>query len=171
MQQAYLQVGAVTATHGIRGEVKVFPTTDDSGRFKKLKEVLVEKDKDFETLHIRSVRFMKNLVLLSFQEYDNINQVEYLKGKKLFVPRKDAVALEENEYFISELLGLHVCDEENRPLGVLQDVITTGANDVYVVREASGKDLLIPAIADCIRNVDIARGTMTVHLLDGLRDL
>ena len=171
MQQAYLQVGAVTATHGIRGEVKVFPTTDDSRRFKKLKEVLVEKDKGFETLHIRGVRFMKNLVLLSFQEYDNINQVEYLKGKELFVPRKDAVALEENEYFISELLGLQVCDEENRPLGVLQDVIATGANDVYVVRDLSGKDLLVPAIADCIRNVDIPQGTMTVHLLDGLRDL
>ena len=171
MNQEYLQVGAVTTTHGIRGEVKVFPTTDDSGRFKKLKTVLVEEKQGFSELHIKSVRYFKNLVILSFKEYDNINQVEYLKGRKLFVARKDAVALSENEYFISELIGIKVIDEAGCEVGTLTDVISTGANDVYVVEEASGKELLLPAIKECILSVDIENEIMKVHMMDGLRDI
>lgn len=164
-----LQVGVITSTHGIRGEVKVFPTTDDAARFKKLKNVILDNGKERRDLEITSVKFFKNQVILKFKGIDDINDVEKYKKAPLFVTRENAVPLEENEYFIADLIGLSVTSDEGEELGVIDDVLQTGANDVYVVKKAGANDLLIPAIKDCILDVDVENGTMKVHLLAGLR--
>ena len=164
------QVGIITNTHGIAGEVKVFPTTDDPKRFKKLKEVILEPEKENRILHITGVKFVKNLVVLKFQEFASINDVQRLREKKLYVTRENAVKLKKKEYFIADLIGLKVQSTDGRDLGTLTDVITTGANDVYVL-QGDGRELLVPAIRECIRAVDLEAGTMTVYLLPGLEDL
>ena len=164
-----LQIGVITTTHGVRGEVKVFPTTDDPMRYKKLKQVILDTGKEQIELEVAGARFFKNLVILKFKGIDNINDVEQYRQKSLYVTRENAVPLGENEYFIADLIGLKVVSDEGEELGELSDVLQTGANDVYVVSKENTPDLLIPAIRDCIRQVDIENGTMQVHLLAGLR--
>lgn len=165
-----LQVGIITQTHGLRGEVKVFPTTDDVKRFRQLKEVLLDTGKDKLVLEIEGVKFFKNLALLKFKGYDNINDIERYKGKSLYVTRENAVKLKKDEYFIADLIGLEVFDEDGTLLGVLTDVIETGANDVYAVRLTDGRELLLPAIRQCILEVDMEARRMKVHVMDGLMD-
>lgn len=163
-----LQVGIITKTHGLRGEVKVFPTTDDARRFKKLKEVILDTGREKITLEIEGVRFFKNLVILKFKGIDNINDIERNTGKSLYVTRENAVKLGKDEYFIADLIGIDVFDEEGRRLGVLKDVIETGANDVYSIELENSQELLLPAIKQCILDVDIYNKKMKVHVLDGL---
>ena len=163
-----LQVGAVTSTHGLAGEVKVFPTTDDPKRFKKLKQVLLDTGKDMLPLGVEHVKFFKKMVILKFKGYDRIEDIMGFKGKNLYVTRENAVRLKKDEYFIADLIGMKVYTEDEAYLGELTEVITTGANDVYTVRMENGKDVLIPAIGQCILNVDVEHETMQVHLLEGL---
>ena len=125
-----LQVGVITSTHGIRGEVKVFPTTDDVSRFKKLKNVILDNGKEHRDLEIESVKFFKNMVILKFKGIDNINDVEKYKKAPLFVTRENAVPLEEDEYFIADLIGLKVVSDEGEDLGIIADVLQTGANEI-----------------------------------------
>ena len=164
-----LQVGVITTTHGVRGEVKVFPTTDDPARFKKLKKVILDDGKSRREVEIRSVRFFKNLVILGFQGIDTMNDAEKLRQAKLFVTRENAVKLKKDEYFIADLIGLKASSDEGEDLGEITDVLQTGANDVYVISKEGTPDLLVPAIKDCVVNVDIEAGTIVLHLLDGLR--
>jgi len=166
-----LQVGVITSTHGVRGEVKVFPTTDDVRRFKKLKEVILDTGKEHLVLEIEGVKFFKQFAILKFKGYDNMNDVERFRQKSLLVTRKNAVRLSRNEYFVADLIDIRVFDENEQELGVLTDVITTGANDVYEIKMADGKEILLPAIKQCILAVDIEGRKMTVHLLDGLLEL
>lgn len=170
MKDDLLQVGMITTTHGIRGEVKVFPTTDDPSRFKKLKKVLLDTGKKQMELEISYVKFFKNLVIVKFKEFDNINDVEGFRQAKLLVTRADAVELKENEYFIADLLDMKAVSDEGEELGVIADVLQTGANDVYVIKKENTKDLLVPAIKDCVKNVDMEQGVMQLHLLPGLRE-
>lgn len=165
-----LRVGVITSTHGVRGEVKVFPTTDDAKRFKTLKKVILDGREPLE-LPIEQVKFFKNMVILKFKGYDNINDVETWRQRDLLITRDQAVELKEDEYFITDLIGLTVVNEEEAVLGRVKDVLETGANDVYVVELTGGKELLLPAIKDCILNVDLEGGRMKVHVLDGLMDL
>ncbi len=165
-----LQVGIISSTHGVRGEVKVFPTTDDVKRFKKLKEVLVDTGKEKLTLQIESVKFFKQFAILKFKGYDNIDDIIKYKGKSLLVTRENAVKLNKDEYFIADLIGLTVTNEDGSFEGVLKDVIETGANDVYIINSTDGKEVLIPAIKECILDVDIEGGQMQVHLMEGLLD-
>ena len=157
-----LRVGVIASTHGVRGEVKVFPTTDDPGRFKQLKEVILDTGKEHLPLEIQQVQF---------KGYDNINDIEKYKSKDLLIPRDQAVKLEPDEYFITDLIGLTVRSDDGETLGTMMDVLETGANDVYVVQMKDGKEILLPAIGDCILDVDLEQGIMTVHILDGLMDL
>ena len=165
-----LRVGVIASTHGVRGEVKVFPTTDDAKRFKTLKKVILDGREPLE-LSIEQVKFFKNMVILKFKGYDNINDVETWRQRDLLITRDQAVELKEDEYFITDLIGLTVVNEEEAVLGRVKDVLETGANDVYVVELTGGKELLLPAIKDCILNVDLEGGRMKVHVLDGLMDL
>lgn len=165
-----LRVGVITTTHGLRGEVKVFPTTDDPKRFKKLKEVLLDTGKERRKLQVESVRFQKNLVILKFKEFNSINDVEQYKKCDLYVSRKNAVKLEENENFIVDLIGLHVVLEDGTEFGIMKDVLQTGANDVYIVEMLDEREVLLPAIPECILDVDLDSETMTIHLMKGLLD-
>lgn len=169
--EQFFRVGVITTTHGVHGEVKVFPTTDDPQRFKKLKQVILDNGKEKKELEITSVKFFKNLVILKFKDIDNINDVEKYKKADLLVTRKNAVPLKEGEYFIADLIGLKATSDEDEDLGILTDVIQTGANDVYVFSKEGMQDLLVPKIPDCIKEVNIEEGTILVHLLPGLRDL
>ena len=166
-----LQVGIITSTHGVRGEVKVYPTTDDPRRFRRLKEVVLDTGKEKMNLEIEGVKFFKQFVILKFKGLDNINDIEKYRQKSLYVTRKNAVRLQRDEYFIADLIGLKVQDEDGKELGTVKDVIETGANDIYEVEMADGKSLLLPAIKQCILNVDVENGTMQVHVLEGLLDL
>ncbi|CCX75282.1 ribosome maturation factor RimM [Dorea sp. CAG:105] len=163
-----LQVGVITQTHGVRGEVKVFPTTDDVNRFKKLKQVILDTGKETMPLEIQSVKFFKQFVILKFKGIDNINDIEKYKRCSLYVTREHAVALEEDEYFIADMIGMEVCTEDGNIFGTLKDVIETGANDVYVIENAEHGEVLVPAIKECIRSVDIEKGQMMIHLMNGL---
>lgn len=166
-----LRVGVITSAHGIKGEVKVFPTTDDAKRFKELKEVILDTGKEYIPMEIEHVKFFKNMVILKFRGYDNINEIEKYKSKDLLITRDQAVDLEPDEYFITDLIGLTVVSDQGAELGILKDVLETGANDVYVVAMKDGKELMLPAIGDCILNVDLEQGRMEVHVLEGLMDL
>lgn len=166
-----LRVGVIANTHGLKGEVKVFPTTDDPQRFETLKEVILDTGKEKLNLTVQSVRFFKNLVIVKFKEYNNINDIEKYKGKDLLVTRENAVPLEPGEYFIADLLNLDVYDDTGIRLGFLYDVLQTGANDVYVVKnEETKKELLLPAIDECILDINPEEGRITVHLMEGLVD-
>ncbi len=173
-----LKVGVITSTHGVRGEVKVFPTTDDVNRFKKLKQVLLYTGKEYLTLEIEGVKFFKNMVILKFKGLNLIEDVEKYRQKDLFVERKDAVRLKKDEYFIADLIGLQVFGEDGVLIGTLKDVITTGANDVYAVEITEGNNLgaeagtevLLPAIKQCVLEVDVEAGKMVVHMMEGLLD-
>lgn len=163
-----LQVGVITQTHGIRGEVKVFPTTDDATRFKILKEVILAAGGERIPLEIEKVRFFKQFVILKFQGYDSINDVEKYKQGKLLVTRDKAVPLEKDEYFVADLIGSHVVTDEGEAFGTLKDVLATGANDVYVVSRQDGTEALLPAIKDCVKAIDMEQKKITVHIMDGL---
>ena len=165
-----LQVGVITQTHGIRGEVKVFPTTDDVNRFKKLKEVILDTGKERLTMEIESVKFFKQYVILKFRGYDSINDIEKYKRAKLLVTRDKAVKLKKDEYFIADLIGLKVVTEDGEPFGTMKDVLATGANDVYVVERPDASEVLLPAIRECILNVDMEQGCIIIHIMDGLLD-
>ena len=166
-----LRVGVITSTHGVKGEVKVFPTTDDAGRFKQLKEVLLDTGKERIPMEIQQVKFFKNMVILKFKGYDTINEIEIYKGKDLLVTRDHAVKLGPDENFIADLIGLEVFTDQGERLGSLTDVLKTGANDVYEVTMENGKQVLLPAIKQCILQVDLDAGKVLVHVLDGLLDL
>lgn len=163
-----LKVGILTSTHGVHGEMKVFPTTDDVRRFKKLKEVVLEKGSEYLPLEIEGVKFFKQFVIIKFKGYDSINDIEKYKGMSIYVTRENAVPLKKDEYFMADLIGLEVEDESGEVLGELTDVMQTGANDVYVIRLKDGEELLLPAIKQCILLVDMDRRIMNVHVLEGL---
>lgn len=166
-----LKVGVVTSVHGIKGEVKVFPTTDDSRRFKKLKQVYLDTGKEMLPLEIEGVKFFKQMVILKFKGYENPDDVMKFRQKELWIDRKDAVRLSKDEYFIADLIDMEVCDEEGKLIGTLKDVISTGANDVYAVETPEGKEVLFPAIRQCVLDVDTEACKMTVHVMEGLLDL
>lgn len=166
-----LQVGVISSTHGIAGEVKVFPTTDDVTRFDYLKDVILEYKREKINLEVANVKYFKNMVILKFKGYNNINDIEKFKGCPILVTRENAVELEEDEYFVCDLIGLNVVTDTDEELGELVDVLQTGANDVYVCKTKAGKEILLPAIADCVLSVSLEDKTMRVHVMDGLLDL
>ena len=163
-----LQVGVISSTHGVRGEVKVFPTTDDVKRFKKLKKVILDTGRGHLPLEIESVKFFKQFAILKFKGIDNINDIEKYKGKSLLVDRENAVKLRKDEYFIADMIGLQVFTEDGKEFGILKDVLETGANDVYIIQSLAHGEVLVPAIKQCILDVDIEQGKMVIHLLEGL---
>lgn len=168
--EQFLRVGVISSTHGIRGEVKVYPTTDDPERFLDLDEVILDTGREHKILEIEGVKFFKNQVILKFKGYDNINDIEKYLKKDLLVDREHAVELGENENFIADLIDMEVVTDEGKVLGTLTDVIETGANDVYAVKTPEGKEILLPAIRDCILDVNVDEKRMTVHVMEGLLD-
>lgn len=163
-----LQVGVISSTHGVRGEVKVFPTTDDVTRFRQLKKVYLDTGREMLPLEIQNVKFFKQFAILKFKGIDNINDIEKYRGKSLMIDREDAVDLDEDEYFIADMIGMKVYTEDGSEFGTLKDVMETGANDVYIIDSPGYGEVLIPAIRECILDVDMDEDRMTIHLMEGL---
>ena len=154
-----LQVGVITSTHGIKGEGKVFPTTDDPTRYSYLKDVILDTGKEKIDLKVSGVKYFKQYVIVKFKGINDINDIEKYKGSTLWVTRENAVPLEENEYFIADLIGLKVVTDEGKEFGELTDVMQTGANDVYVVETYKDKkEVLLPVIDECVLDVDLEKG-------------
>lgn len=164
----FLKAGVISSTHGVRGEVKVFPTTGEPERFRTLKKVYLDTGRERIRLEIAGVKFFKQFAILKFRGIDNINEIERYRGCSLWVEREDAVPLEEDEYYIGDLIGMEVFTEDGNKFGVLKDVMETGANDVYIVDTPEHGEILVPAIHDCILDVDIEEKKMKIHLLPGL---
>lgn len=163
-----LQVGIISSTHGLKGEVKVYPTTDDMMRFKKLSHVILDTGTTQLSLEVQHVKFFKQFVILKFQGIDHIEEIESYKGKRLLVKREDAVALEKDEYFVADMIGMRVYLDDQSEFGILKDIMETGANDVYVVESKEHGEVLIPAIKECILSVDVEKQHIVIHLMDGL---
>ena len=165
-----LRVGVISSAHGIKGEVYVFPTTDEPEMFAEWKTLQMVDKKQNRLMHVNGVKYFKNMVILSFEEITDRNAAELLRQKELYITRDQAAPCGENENFITDLIGLRVEDENGEELGKCTDVFQTGANDVYEIELLDGRKVLFPAIRSCILNVDIEKGVMTVHVMDGLID-
>ncbi|MBZ4646232.1 MAG: rRNA processing protein RimM [Petroclostridium sp.] len=168
MKCEQLEIGKIINTHGIKGEVKVLPLTDDPTRYEELDWVYIKKDDKLEKLIIENIKYQKNNVIIKFEGINSMNDAEKLKNLMLIIDRDMAVELPENTYFICDLIGMEVKTHEGELLGKIQDVFPTGSNDVYVIKNSSGKEILIPAIKDVILEVDIDNNFMIVKPLEGL---
>lgn len=167
MQEKF-RIGVISNTHGLKGEVKVYPTTDDVTRFEVIKKMYIDAQGEELLVHPASVRYFKQFVIVKFKEMSNINEIEKYKGFDLLIDREDAIPLNEGEYYLADLYHLRVLLEDGSYFGELTDILRTGANDVYVVTMENGEEVLLPAIKECILDVDLGKGIMTVHLMKGL---
>lgn len=165
--QKRLEVGQIVNTFGIKGEVKVTPFTDDINRFDDLKKVYVKTRKDDKLYKVENVRYHKNMVLLKLEGVENPEQAELLKNAYLEIDREDAIPLKEGQYFIVDLIGLDVYTDEGELLGKVDDIYNTGANDIYVVKDELGKQVLLPGIKEVIKEVKLD-DRIVVHLIPGL---
>lgn len=170
MNEDMFRVGVITSTHGLKGEVKVFPTTDDVNRFKKLKKCVIRTKKGDINVEKKSCKFFKNMVILSFEEFNDISQVEGFKSCDIYVTRENAIPLQKDEFYIADVMDMDVVDEEGTKLGVLSDVMQTGANDVFVVTLENQKELLIPVIKDCVLDINFDDRRVVVRLMKGMLD-
>ena len=163
-----LETGQIVNTFGIKGFVKVNPWVNDVTRFDDLKKVYIKIRKELKTLEIEEVKYHKNQVLLKFKGVETVEQAEMLRNAILEIDRKDAIPLEEGEYFIADLLESEVYTDEGEKLGILEDIFNTGSNDIYVVKNELGKSILLPRIKDVFKEIDVENKKIIVHLIDGL---
>ena len=172
LENDYFKIGIIVNTHGIKGEIRVMPTTDDPDRFGLLEAIEIFFKSDKTEYFLESARPHKTLLVLKLKGIDDKNAAEQLIGGEIKVPRSQALSLEDDEYYQKDLLDMAVITDNGEDLGYLSQIIETGANDVYVVRpEDGGKDILIPAVKECILFVNVPEKKMTVHLMKGLREL
>lgn len=163
-----LEIGQIVNTFGIKGFVKVSPWVDDVTRFDKLKKVYVKIRKEVKTLEIEEVKYHKNMVLLKIKGIDDMTNAEKQKGAYLKINRKDAIPLPEGTYFIADLIGLEVYTDEGILLGRVDDIYNNGSTDIYVVKNELGKQILLPAIKDVLKDINLEQEKIIVHLLKGL---
>lgn len=174
-----LRVCVIVTTHGLRGEVKVQPCTEYPERFLELDAVTLKPSRtglrrtasEEKTLAIESVRFQKDMVLLKFAGIDTIEEAERLRGYALYIERSEAIELSEGEYFLGDYYGLRVLDEDGTALGIVKEVLETGANLVFVTETPEKRELLIPKIPEVMLELKPEEGFLRVHLLEGLREL
>ncbi|MCR5282777.1 MAG: ribosome maturation factor RimM [Lachnospiraceae bacterium] len=166
----YVCVGVLTKPHGVRGAVKVFPMTDDVRRFKKGQEFLLKGKKQTLQVKVETVQFFKQMVILKFEGIDTPEEIETYREAELLVDKAHRVGLKKGEYFISDIIGLSVVSDEGVTIGVVTDVLTTGANEVLVIRAEDGRELLFPSIKECILAIDPEAGKVTAHIMPGLMD-
>lgn len=170
MNEDFFVIGEIVNTQGIKGEMRVIPHTDDITRFEELDFVYIDLRGKIQKYNIVSVRYHKQFVLIKIEGVNDMTTAETFKGGILKVTRDMAIPLEEGEYYVKDLYGMRVISDEGEELGNISEVLFTGANDVYTVSKEGAKDILIPAIKECILNVDTDKKEMKVHLLEGLRD-
>lgn len=167
--QKYFEVGQIVNTFGIKGQLKVKPFTDELERFEELKTVYICKKNEMKKVEIEEVKYHKDMVLLKIKGIDDLNEVEQYKGLFLKIDRKDAKELPEGTYFIADLLGLEVYTDEGELLGKVEDIFPTGANDVYIVKDDMGKQILLPSIPEVLKEIDLEKEKIIVHIIEGLR--
>lgn len=168
MSEKQFEIGKIVNTQGIKGDVRCVSFTDDIKRFDLLKSVYVTTGKTTRVLEIERHRYHKQFVVIKFKGVDTMNDAESLKNSIIKIDESEALPLKEDEYYIGDLYGLEVFDKDNNKIGKIKDIIFTGANDVYVIEREDKKDLLLPAIKQCILNVDIEENKMIVEVLKGL---
>ncbi len=167
--QEYFEVGQIVNTFGIKGQLKVKPFTDDMERFEELKTVYICKKNEMKKVEIEDVKYNKQCVLLKVKGIEDLTEAEKYKGLFLKIDRKDAKKLPKDTYFIADILGLEVYTDEGELLGKVDDIFPTGANDVYVVKDELGKQILLPSIPEVLKEIDLEKGKVIVHLIEGLR--
>ena len=168
--QKYFEIGQIVTTNGIKGFVKVNPFTDNIKRYDDLKSIYIEYKSELLEFKIEEVRYYKNQVILKLEGIDSIEEANKYRNCYLKIKREDAVKLPENTYFIADLIGIQVFDESNNFFGNIVDIFSTGSNDVYVVKNEIGKEILLPAISEVIKQIDIKNSKMVVNLIEGLND-
>ncbi len=165
----YFEIGQIVNTSGLRGYIKVKPFTDDIKRFNKLKTIYIMINKELKEYTIEEVKYVKNSVLLKLVGIDSIEEAEKYRNYYVQINKKDAPKLEKDSYFIADIEDCKVYEQDtNKYLGIVTEVFPTGSNDVYVVKSEEGKQILLPAIKDVIKNVDIENKKIIVKLLEGL---
>jgi len=164
-----LRIGVITSTHGVHGEVNVFPTTDDLERFKQVNPVIVTTKKTEEIKKIESVKYFKGMAILKLSDVDNMDMAELLKNGEIWIDKSQSPK-EEGKYLICDLIGMTCVTEEGKKVGVVEDVLMTAANPVFSIRKEDGKELLLPKIPDCVLHVDEEKREITVYVLPGLED-
>ena len=168
MKQEYFEIGQIVNTFGIKGFVKVNPFTDDMQRFEELKSVLVIKNKETIHMQIEEVKYHKNQVLIKFKGIEDINMAEKYKGCYIRIKREDARKLPKDTYFIADLIGLTVYDENGNVLGKVDDIYNNKVHDIYVVKDDLGKQILLPSTKEVIKQINVDENRIVVHLIDGL---
>ena len=166
--QEYLEVGQIVNTNGLKGLLKINPFTNDITRFERLKTILVEHKKELLEFEIESVRYQKKQVLLKLKGIDTIEEAEKYREDYLKIKRNKEEKLPEDTYYIVDLIGLDIYTENGELLGKLDDIFSTGSNYVYVVKNSEGKQILLPAISDVIKNIDLEQKKIVVNLIEGL---
>lgn len=168
MKRQYFEIGQIVNHFGIRGMVKVNPFTDDISQFEEMETVLVDKKGSLQEMQIEEVKYSKNQVLLKLKGIETVEEAEKYRNCYIKLPREKARKLPENTYFIADLIGLEVYTEEGRLLGKVDDIYNSGASDIYVIKDATGKQILLPAIKEVIKQIDLEQEKIVVHLLEGL---
>lgn len=160
----YIEFGKIVNTHGIKGEVKIYSYTDNPSNILNLKKVYIENVE----YQVERIRLASNMFILKLKGIDRIEDTVSIKNKEIYreVLKKEKESLE--EFFVRDLIGLDVVDEEENKIGILSDVINTGANDIYIVKKEDAKELLLPAIKQVIKNIDIKNKKIVVKIMEGL---
>ena len=164
----YLEIGQIVNTFGIKGMVKIKPFTDDIKRFDKLKTIYIEVNNEKKEYEIQEVKYHKNMVLIKFKGIESIEQAEQLRQRYILIDREKEEPLEEGVYYIVDLIGLKVYTDDGKLLGKVDDIFNTGSNDVYVVKDELGKQILLPGIPEVLKDIDLENEKITVHLIPGL---
>jgi len=165
----YLEIGKIVNTHGIKGELKVLPLTDDSRRYDRLRSLFIEQKGELRKYDIEYVRYHKGFVLLKLLGIENMEEAELLRNHVLKIHRKDAIKLPEGSYFICDMIGMQVNDISGKQIGLLEDVLKTGSNDVYIVKKED-KEILIPALKSVVKRIDLESKQMIVDLPEGIME-
>lgn len=166
--QEYLELGQIVNTKGLKGEVKLNSFAEDDGVFETLDKVYLKKKTQMVEKQIEKVGYSKNQVILKFKGCDSIEEAETLRDTYLLVKRSDLGELPEGVYYIADLIGLDVYTDEGEMLGKVDDIYSTDANDIYVVKDELGKQKLLPGIPDVIKETNLEDGKIIVHLIEGL---
>lgn len=164
----YLELGEIVNTKGLKGEVKLNSFAEDSTVFETLPKVYLKRKNELTEKIIEKVGYHKNQVILKFKGCDTIEEAETLRGMYLLVKRDDLEPLEEGVYYIADLIGLDVYTDEGELLGKVDDIYSTGANDIYVVKDEMGKQKLLPGTKEVIKETNLPEGKIVVHLIEGL---
>lgn len=168
MRNQIFEAGQICNVHGLRGEVKILAWTDYPEKFEEFDHVLLKEKNEYIKIGIRSIKYQKSNIIAKLSGIDSVDDAEKLKGKTVYVERDQLGELDEG-FYISDLIGIDVITDEGENLGKISDVLQTGANDVYVVKNENGSEILLPVIDECVLSVDIDECVCRVHLLEGLR--